>query len=291
MNANITTLRLQMRRNGFHPLPLEGKAPHMTGWQQKLDVSEDEIRLWEKSYHLAHNTGILAKFAPGLDIDIKIEAAAKAAEEKAREFLEERGDIHVRFGLAPKRLIPLRTDEPFAKMYRILKAPDGTEHKIEFLGEGQQYVVHGIHPDTHKPYTWFGGDLETIKRENLPYVRREDAEQILDAITEVLVENHGFTLTPSSKGQTNGGGGQTFNGDAGAREKAFAAAALKGCMNELVSTNAGNRNEKLNAVAFRLGRMIARGWIERAAVEHALIGAMHCNGAIADDGLKAAKVH
>src|SRR5262249_53352050 len=138
---NITALRLQLRKNGFNPIPVEGKIPPMKGWQQKFEVSEEEIRRWEKTSPRARNTGVLAKFTPGLDIDVTIEAAAKAAEDKAREFLLEHGDIHVRFGLPPKRLVPLRTDEPFAKLSRTFTAPDGSKQKIEMLGDGQQYVV------------------------------------------------------------------------------------------------------------------------------------------------------
>jgi len=82
---------------------------------------------------------------------------------------------------------------------------------------------------------------------------------------------------------------ETFNSTAGAREMAFARAALEGCMAELAATAIGNRNEKLNALAFRLGHMIARGWLDRTAVEGALLGAMFANGAIADDGMEAAK--
>src|SRR5262249_9276746 len=82
---------------------------------------------------------------------------------------------------------------------------------------------------------------------------------------------------------------QTFSPAVGAREIAFARAALEGCMAELAGTAAGSRNEKLNAVAYRLGRMIARGWLDRTAVEGALLGAMFANGAIADDGMKAAE--
>jgi hypothetical protein len=205
--SDVTALRLQVRRNGFDPLPLEGKVPHMSGWQQKFEVSEDEIKLWPKTWHLAASTGVLAKFAPGMDIDITIPDAADAVETLAREHFEERGDIHVRFGKPPKRLIPLRTDEPFTKLFRVFIAPDGSEQKIEFLGDGQQYVVDGIHPDTHKPYGWHGGELATIKREDLPYVRREDAERFLDAATKLLVEEFGFVLKNESKQQqtkTNG---------------------------------------------------------------------------------------
>jgi hypothetical protein len=27
-------------------------------------------------------------------------------------------------------------------------------HLVEFLGQGQQYLVHGTHPGTMKPYEW-----------------------------------------------------------------------------------------------------------------------------------------
>jgi hypothetical protein len=210
-----TALRLQVRHNGFDPLPVEGKVPPLTGWQTKFDISDDEIRLWPKSWHLAASTGVLAKFAPGLDIDIRIEAAAKAIETLAREHFEGRGEIHVRFGLPPKRLIPLRTDKPFPKLYCTFTAPDGSEHKIEILGDGQQYVVDGIHPDTHKPYTWFGGDLANIKRKDLPDVQHEDAEKFLNAAIKLLAEEHGFVVknTNISGRTTNGGGDPHDPGD------------------------------------------------------------------------------
>src|SRR5262249_17572272 len=70
---------------------------------------------------------------------------------------------------------------------------------------------------------------------------------------------------------------QTNSDAAGVREQAFAEAALEGCLAELAGTASGKRNETLNAVAYRLGRMVARGWIGRAAVEGALIGAMYAN--------------
>ena len=197
--ASVTALRLQLRKNGFDSIPVEGKRPPLKGWQQKFDVSEEEIRRWEKTFPRARNTGVLAKRTPGTDIDIAIEAAAQAAEDKARELLEEHGDIYVRFGKPPKRLILLRTDEPFKKLYREFRAPDGSKQRLEILGDGQQYVVDGIHPDTHKPYTCFGGELTAIKRENLPYIRREDAEQLLDAMAKVLIEEHGFVLIGTSK--------------------------------------------------------------------------------------------
>jgi bifunctional DNA primase/polymerase-like protein len=72
--------------------------------------------------------------------------------------------------------------------------------------------------------------------------------------------------------------------DAGEREKAYARAALDGCAEELAATAKGKRNEALNALAFRLGRMVGAGWIERTKVEAALTAAMHTNGYAADKG-------
>jgi hypothetical protein len=65
----------------------------------------------------------------------------------------------VRTGRAPKRALLFRTDVPFKKISTpIFFSPDGCTHKVEILGWGQHIVVHGIHPDTHAPYTWCGGE-------------------------------------------------------------------------------------------------------------------------------------
>jgi hypothetical protein len=210
--TNVTELRLRLRAAGFSPLPVEGKAPHMSGWAEKFETSDEEIRLWPKTWHLATNTGILAKFTPGADIDIMDEAAANAVEALAREHFEEHGDILVRFGLPPKRLIPLRTDEPFKKLVRLFVGPNGREHKIEILGDGQQWVAFGTHPDTGKPYGWHGGDLGTIKREDLPYVRREDMEKFLDAAAELLIREHGYQRAAERPTKARKGDGKDAGG-------------------------------------------------------------------------------
>ena len=76
-------------------------------------------------------------------------------------------------------------------------------------------------------------------------------------------------------------------GTAGVREQAYAQAALEGCAAELATAVAGTRNQTLNAMAYRLGRMVARGWIDRATVEAALVGAMYANGYVTEKGIRA----
>jgi hypothetical protein len=73
----------------------------------------------------------------------------------------------------------------------------------------------------------------------------------------------------------------------GIRERAYAESALEGCTQELAACAPGSRNEKLNALAYRLGRMIARGWLHRERVEANLAGAMHSNGYAGEEGIRA----
>lgn len=70
----------------------------------------------------------------------------------------------------------------------------------------------------------------------------------------------------------------------GSREGAYAQAALDGIASELAKAAQGGRNNDLNSAAFRMGTMIARGWISRADVGDALTAACLANGLMQDDG-------
>jgi hypothetical protein len=201
-------LRRAVRGKGYSPIPVEGKAPDMMkGWQKKHETNDSEIELWDRMWPNAINTGILTKFTPAIDIDIKALAAATAVEDLAREWFGELGDILVRFGQAPKRAILLRTDDSFKKIVQLFTAPDGSEHKIELLGDGQQIVIHGVHPDTGKPYSWHGGAPWTTSREELPYVREGDVRAFLEEATRILVEDFGFVAKGGKdKSKANGAG-------------------------------------------------------------------------------------
>ena len=89
----------------------------------------------------------------------------------------------------------------------------------------------------------------------------------------------------------NGGdGGFGFRTQGGGtREEAWARAALEGCAADVAEEAKGKRNATLNACAYRLGRMIARGWLDRAEVGLRLLAAAHASGLAADDGERAAE--
>jgi hypothetical protein len=156
------------------------------------------------------NTGVLTRLAPGFDIDILDEDCAVAIERRLRAEFEDDYRFLVRFGRLPKRLVPFRTDEPFDKILVKLIAPDGsTGQRIEVLGDGQQAVVNGIHPDTGKPHDWFGGEPGEVRRDELPPLVAATAREIVRAAVEIA-EQHGYrreqTKPPARKVKPNGFG-------------------------------------------------------------------------------------
>src|SRR4029077_4932693 len=132
----------------------------------------------------AINTGVLTRRVPNLDADILNPKAAVAIEDMVREHIEERGHFMVRTGLPPKRAYLFKTDQPFDK---ITINFDGTKEKLEFLCNGQQVVVNGIHPDTSKPYAWFGGEPEKVGRDELPAIMQAEAAELMERAAKILV--------------------------------------------------------------------------------------------------------
>src|SRR5262249_21191230 len=121
------------------------------------------------------------------------------AEDLVRERFEERGTISVRIGLPPKRAILFRTLEPFAKIRSDLVAPNGSQEKIEFLGDGQQLACFGIHPDTKQPYRWHGGEPGQIRRDDLPLIDSGEAQALIEELVELLVRQHGYSRPAKRK--------------------------------------------------------------------------------------------
>ena len=82
------------------------------------------------------------------------------------------------------------------------------EKKLEFLCDGQQAVVHGIHPDTHRPYDWNGAAPGKIARQDLPYIHEAEAQALIDDAVELLCRDFGYRLkekpAPKPDGQGNG---------------------------------------------------------------------------------------
>jgi hypothetical protein len=212
-----TARRRELRAAGFEPIPVNGKAAVLPGWQNKTAASDEEILLWERLFPYAGNTGALTRLMPTPDIDILNPYAAEAIECLVHEHFEERGFILIRIGKPPKRAIPFRTDTPFAKITASVTAPDGSgDQKVEMLASGQQVVIDGIHPDTGRPYRWHHGVPGRIALADLPYIQEDDARKLVDEIVELLVRDYGYARAADRPGKAKrGNGADTGAGAAG----------------------------------------------------------------------------
>jgi hypothetical protein len=199
-NMTPTEVRLQLLANGYDPIPLRGKRPDMAeGWQwQKIGHADrEQVELWAKSWPEAKNSGLLCQRTPFLDIDIlDKDAADDCAALVAERF--ETGVILQRFGKSPKRAIPFCTYAPFPKILIPVRAPNDPEglnkERIEFLGDGQQCAILGTHPDTRRPYSWYGGDLFGTSRSDLPVISgEEEARALAEDMADLLVTKYGYT--------------------------------------------------------------------------------------------------
>src|SRR5262249_5666781 len=216
--SDVTALRLRLLQAGYTPIPLYGKEPPvygknnsrqgLAGWQMLQNITREQIEMWAKTWPDARNTGVLTRKVPTLDLDIFNQEAAEACEDYVREQYEDRGQLLTRIGKAPKRAILFRTDEPFDKIVVNIVAPNTNMEKIEFLADGQQVVVDGIHPDTQQPYNWHGGEPGIVARDDLPYIREQEAHELVDALVDRLVQDFNYIRAPRSKkdGQKDNGG-------------------------------------------------------------------------------------
>ena len=67
--------------------------------------------------------------------------------------------------------------------------PGDKAHRVEILGQGQQLVAYGIHPDTGKPYTWNGsGDPVKVPMGLLPPITLQGVRDFLVAAEAMLLE-------------------------------------------------------------------------------------------------------
>lgn len=161
---------------------------------RKHKVTTNDARQWSAS---GANIGLRSANWPGLDIDTMDERLSDQLQNIATDQL---GATQVRVGRAPKRLMIYRTATPFARM-RMFIEKDGVTHLVELLGDGQQYLVHGTHPITRRPYVWIGlGALADLDPRQLPEIDPEKAARFFDRARDVLA-SQGYTVRREGDGR------------------------------------------------------------------------------------------
>lgn len=195
---------LALHQHGYNVLPVKPSLKRVVieGWS-RLETTAEDIRGWAANGYKNGNIGITTRDTPAVDIDVlDAEVAQEMEDWIARQF----GDAPVRVGRAPKRLMLFRTNEPFRKLQATFT--DGkTDHKLEILGSGQQFVAFGVHPDTKRPYEWTSMDnpLDTPAA-SLPLLTAEDAKSIIEKFAQVC-EARGW----EELSRSGGGAGASFD--------------------------------------------------------------------------------
>lgn len=165
---------------GYDIIPIKRgqKWPPFTGWE-KIRADHDKLDEWLAEGYGGYGVGIISANTTGVDIDVYDDELARHMEEWVHDNI---GVAPVRIGNAPKRLLMFRTDDPFPKINAIKYTDhNGQDHKIEILGDGQQFVAYHIHPDTGKPYQWLYKDGPLVTdRADLPELTYEQAMDIRD---------------------------------------------------------------------------------------------------------------
>jgi len=179
--SHLEAHALKLMNHGYHIVPIMRgeKRPNVPGWQN-IVATEELAAEWSKNHT---GCGILARNTVGVDLDILEPELSEDMASFVRELL---GWSPSRVGKAPKQLLPYRCEVPFKKLasprYR---SPDGQEHRVEILADGQQFVAAHIHPGTLQPYLWHNQQGETtecldIPRNDLPEITEENARKIVD---------------------------------------------------------------------------------------------------------------
>lgn len=167
---------------------------------RRTDASREDVRKWTLE---GANLGVRAGRFPGIDIDCKDATLAQIIADHTTAML---GRAPVRIGAPPKQLLMYRTDVPFGRM-RLWIRRGQESHLVEVLGEGQQYLIYGVHPTTQRPYEWRvtgGMDITTLDDvTDLTPITREQADAFLTSLAEslsmlgLILEREGDGRAPS----------------------------------------------------------------------------------------------
>lgn len=175
-----------------------GKTPGVRGQGGKWygfdwiehEADEENCRRWQ---HIGAGIGI--KTGEGL-IAIDADTLSEDYARTIRDIVERHvGRTPVRVGRYPKALYLLRVSEPLRYTRVEFGERDDKgklKERVEILSDGKQFVAHGIHPATSKPYTW---PHAPVPFDELPIypaaaivAMMEDLRRALPAASEIISE-------------------------------------------------------------------------------------------------------
>ena len=188
---------------GYQPVPIKPgvKAPLLDDWQAGHPA---EHYLRDSKALRAWGTGILTATCPAIDLDIRDRELVARPDRARRRHARRRR----RSGSAqpPKALLPFATAAPFDKISGRWFALPGDDwraagyapHRIEILGDGQQFVAYARHP-RGTFYRWARGEPMQTYRIDLPEIDQARAQSFLWTAQSVIREAGAVALVRRDK--------------------------------------------------------------------------------------------
>ena len=113
---------------------------------------------------------------------------------------------------------------------------------------------------------WWREPGPELKRDARPLLSEEKAKEFIAAAAQCMAAHGWLPKKKPNGGAVDAGRLLDTRQSVSERERIYARATLDGCADELAQAASGERNDTLNKKAFRLGTMVARGWISSAEV-------------------------
>jgi hypothetical protein len=181
----------------FTPIRRNEKRPLFNEWTNKDFLSDYQDWI---SRHGDCGAGILTADTPAVDLDIRDEDLVVYMSDYVELCI---GSAPIRVGLAPKRLLVFRrSGKKFPTMKSVWINDEGIKQEVQILGNGQQFIAYGVHPDTGKPYEWIdNGDPTTVDSGDLPELNEAQAFEVLDEFDRQCAER-GWTHKVWHRGST-----------------------------------------------------------------------------------------
>lgn len=220
----------------------QGTWGGLRGWENGLpEKDQKSARDWPTG-----NVGIRAEQFPGIDVDVNSEDARELVMGIVESVLSASGPVRTRAG-APRCLLPFRlAGEPFGKLRLTFADSNGTEHAVEILARGQQYVIAGRHP-TGADYEWNNGGLAKCPPANLPSMTKDDADAFISHLGDEIAAR-GWKVTANLSGTHSGSGERVpLNNIEPPHSPEMAIAALKRMRN--TEKNFPNRDDLVRVTA------------------------------------------
>ena len=175
-----------LMRLGYDIVPIKSghKFPKgLPGWD-RVEADASKLGAWLSNGFADGGVGVLTKHTPAIDIDIY---DAGVSEKITNWCIEHLGAVVQRVGEAPKSLLVFRTETPFAKMVsNTYEDFLGVRHRVEVLGDGQQFVAFAMHPGTQQPYTWVSEkSLIDVPHSDLPVLAPENVQALFEYIDSI----------------------------------------------------------------------------------------------------------